>query len=272
MLPPGQPYGRRPARTPPRAPRPGAGRPPAVGSSVMVARSPAVRSPAAGARDGSGATVAPGTDSFRSTRTANRSVPAVGSRAASETGGNGLGDGAYDDSRPGVSQAVGGEHGQRRPRRSRNRPAGPAASARRRRRRRWPAACSGVRYCSSPTVDSGIRRAAAAKSSSGIAVAIPAAHEQQRVARRRRCRRCPSPWECSTARTTAAGTATSAVSTNRPGAASTRTSFFITPYRPKRRGQGQRDPRRAPVVDGEHGDRDRGDARPRSTAAAGAAR
>ena len=35
------------------------------------------------------------------------------------------------------------------------------------------------------------------------------------------------------ARTTAAGSATSAVSTNSPGAASTFTSFFISPYRPK---------------------------------------
>jgi hypothetical protein len=91
-----------------------------------------------------------------------------------------------------------------------------------------PSCISGVTYCRSPIVDSGTRRVAAANSSSGTAVAMP--EVTSRTAEPApACPKCPVPCASRTSRKTTAGTTTTAVSTNRPGAASTRTSFFISP-------------------------------------------
>jgi len=95
--------------------------------------------------------------------------------------------------------------------------------------------CStGAKYCSSPMVVMGSRRAAAPKKSSGTAVITPDASSSQK---------CPAPWEVSVelplaARktiATAAGGASTMVSTLRLVMASTLdpTRFLTKPYRPK---------------------------------------
>ena len=63
----------------------------------------------------------------------------------------------------------------------------------------------------------------------GTAVAI--LEPSRTRARCRRCRTSPARRGAAPPRTTIAGTATSSVSTNSPGAASVRTIFFIRPYR-----------------------------------------
>ena len=113
----------------------------------------------------------------------------------------------------------------------------------------------GVRYCSRPSVESGMRRAAVPNSTSGVAVTTP------RLSSRRSrptepWRKAASPRPSSTRSPTRATGEAGGLDRQRGGGRN-RHLLLDEPVAGERAGQHQRDPRHPAVADGEHGDRRR---------------
>ena len=171
-----------------------------------------------------------------------------------------------------LSQAVEGQDHQRHPDQHEADPAARPASARRSSRTPIRNCSTGVRYCSRPRVDSGTRRAAPAKNSSGTAVTIPALASSSACPGRsgrtgRRRGRPARPGRPAPARTARRSRRSGTPPRRRRADLLLQQAVAAEGER-----QHQRDPRRPAVVDGQHDHRERCRARAPPTAPAAAAR